>query len=112
MKSTMIVFLLGFMMNGIFSPGVRANPERKIPGREVEQPGNTSQKLNTEVAQTGKSEDEVETEPIDVTAVRESFKLQVPLNYVGKFSSLDPKQKAVEIDVTISPVKPARRKGA
>ncbi len=55
---------------------------------------------------------EVETEPIDVTAVRESFKLQVPLNYVGKFSSLDPKQKAVEIDVTISPVKPARRKGA
>lgn len=58
-----------------------------------------------------KNVSEVETEPIDVSEVRESFTVQVPLNYIGKFSSLNEKQKAVEVDVTISPVKPDRKKG-
>ena len=58
-----------------------------------------------------KNVSEVETEPIEVTEVRESFKLEVPLNYVGKFSSLDEELKAVEIDVVIGPVTPVRKKG-
>ena len=58
-----------------------------------------------------KNVSEVETEPIEVSEVRESFKLEVPLNYVGKFSSLDEELKAVEVDVVIGPVKPVRKKG-
>ncbi len=53
----------------------------------------------------------VETEPIEVGEVHESFKLEVPLNYIGKFSSLDKEQGVVEVDVTIVPVKPVRKKG-
>ena len=64
MKSAMVIFLLGFMMNGFFTQGVQVNPEREIPGREVGQLGNTTQKRYMEVAQTDKAEDEVEKEPI------------------------------------------------
>ena len=64
MKSAMVVFLLGFMMNGFFTQGVQVNPEREIPGRQVEQPGNTTQKLYMEVAQTEKAEDEEKKGPI------------------------------------------------
>lgn len=53
----------------------------------------------------------VETEPIEVSEVHESFKLEVPLNYIGKFSSLDKEQRVAEVDVTIVPVKPVRKKG-
>jgi hypothetical protein len=60
MKSAMMVFFLGFMINGIFTPGVQVNPEREIPDREVEQLGNTP----IEVAQTDKANDEVKNEPI------------------------------------------------
>jgi len=52
----------------------------------------------------------VETEAIEVAEVGESFKLQVPLNYVGKFTSLQEEQ-AVEVNVAIGSVKPARKKG-
>jgi len=58
-----------------------------------------------------KNVSEVETEPIDVTGVSESFRLEVPLNYVGKFSSLEQKKQVVEVEVTIGPVKPVRKKG-
>jgi hypothetical protein len=64
MKSIMMVFLLGFMMNGILAQGVQASPDREIPGREVGQPGNMTQKFNIEVAQTDKAEDEIEKESI------------------------------------------------
>jgi len=64
MNSAIMVFLLGFMMNGIFTQGVQVNPEREIPGRQVEQLGNTTQKRYMEVAQTDKAEDEVKKEPI------------------------------------------------
>ncbi len=58
-----------------------------------------------------KNVSEVETEPIEVSEVRESFRLETPLNYVGKFSSLDEDRKVVEVDVTIGPVSPADKKG-
>ncbi len=58
-----------------------------------------------------KNVSEVETEPIEVSEVRESFKLEIPLNYVGKFSTMDENQKVVEVDVVIGPVKPVRKKG-
>ena len=45
-----------------------------------------------------------------MSEVRESFNLQIPLNYVGKFTSLEEEQ-AVEVNVVIGPVKPARKKG-
>jgi len=58
-----------------------------------------------------KNVSEVETEPIDVTGVSESFRLEVPLNYVGKFSSLEQNKQVIEVEVTIGPVKPVRKKG-
>lgn len=56
-----------------------------------------------------KNVSEVLTEPIDVTEVHESFKLQPTLDYLGKFTSLESGQ-AVEIDVVITPVKPVGKK--
>lgn len=53
---------------------------------------------------------EVVTESIDVAEVQESFSLQVPLNYVGKFTSLQ-KEQAVEVQVVIGSVEPATKKG-
>ena len=58
-----------------------------------------------------KNVSDVETEPIDVTGVSESFHLEVPINYIGKFSSLEQKKQIVEVEVTIGPVKPVRKKG-
>ena len=54
---------------------------------------------------------DVETEPIEVNEVRESFLLEVPLNFAGKNSSLDPDVKAVEVEVGIGPARQVRTKG-
>ena len=51
-----------------------------------------------------KNVSDVETEAIEVTEVHESFKLQTPLNYIGKFTALQEEQ-AVEVNVFIGPVK-------
>jgi hypothetical protein len=64
MKSTIKFFLLGFMMNGIFIPGVRVNPDRMVPGRVVEQLGNTTQQRYIEMAQTDKTKDTEKNEPV------------------------------------------------
>jgi YbbR domain-containing protein len=58
-----------------------------------------------------KNVSDVETEPIEVDGVSESFRLEVPLNYIGRFSSLEKENEVVEVEVTIGPVKPADRKG-
>lgn len=58
-----------------------------------------------------KNVSDVETEPINVDEVRESFKLEVPLNYVGKNTSLEPDVKAVEVEVELGPARQERKKG-
>ncbi len=63
MKSAIMFILLGFMINGIFTPGVRVNPDREVPGRRVEQRGDTSQKRYIEVAQTDKTKEAEKKEP-------------------------------------------------
>ncbi|PLY01092.1 MAG: YbbR domain pair protein [Desulfuromonas sp.] len=57
-----------------------------------------------------KNVNEVVTEAIDISEVRESFQLETPLDYVGKFTSLK-ENLAVEVNVVIEPVKPERKKG-
>ena len=64
MKNASKFFLLGFMMNGILIPGGRVNPARMVPGRVVEQLGNTTQQRNIEMAQTDKNKDAEKKEPI------------------------------------------------
>ncbi len=64
MKSASMFFLLGFMMNGIFTPGVQVNPDRMVPGRVVEQLGNTTQQRYIEMAQTDKTKDTEKNEPV------------------------------------------------
>ncbi len=64
MKSAIKFFLLGFMMNGIFTPGVQVNPDRMGPGRVVEQLGNTTQPSYIEMAQTDKTKDAEKNEPV------------------------------------------------
>lgn len=51
---------------------------------------------------------EVETEVIEIAEVHESFKMQIPLNYVGKFTSLQEEQ-VVDVNVIIGPVKKSGR---
>lgn len=50
-----------------------------------------------------KDVNEVMTEPIDVSDVRENFTLMVPLDYRGKYTSLKD-QQAVEVQVKVAPV--------
>jgi hypothetical protein len=64
MKSASMFILLGFMINGIFIPGVRVNPDREVSGRGVEQHGNTSQQRYVEVAQTDNTKEAEKKEPI------------------------------------------------
>ena len=49
---------------------------------------------------------EVQTEPIDMTGVRESFSLMTPLDYAGRFTSLK-SVRSVEVDVKIVGPPPA-----
>ncbi|MEJ2698087.1 MAG: CdaR family protein [Desulfuromonadales bacterium] len=48
---------------------------------------------------------EVETEPVQLDGVKESFSLMVPVDYRGKYTSLK-EQQAVEVRVKIEPVRP------
>lgn len=50
-----------------------------------------------------KNINEVTTEPIDVSDVRENFSLMVPLDYRGKFTSLKT-DHAVEVEVKVAPL--------
>lgn len=47
-----------------------------------------------------KNVDAVETEPVDITSVQESFTLTVPINYRGTYTELKD-QKTVEVEVQI-----------
>jgi hypothetical protein len=64
MKSAIKFFLLGFMINGIFTPGVRDIPARMVSGSIVEQLGNTTQLRYLEMAQTDKTKDAEKNEPV------------------------------------------------
>jgi len=57
-----------------------------------------------------KSVNVVETEPIDISEVHESFNQQASLDYVGKFTSLA-EQQTVEVRVTIIAGQPEQQKG-
>jgi YbbR domain-containing protein len=48
---------------------------------------------------------EVETDPVQVNGVKESFTLMVPVDYRGKYTSLK-EQQAVEVRVRVEPVPP------
>jgi len=48
---------------------------------------------------------EVETDPVSVAGVAESFSLMVPVRYAGKYTNLK-EQEAVEVQVTISELPP------
>jgi len=57
---------------------------------------------------------EVETDPVNITDVAESFSLMVPLKYAGKYTSLKD-QEAVEVQVRIEadpPPAPAKKKAS
>jgi len=59
-----------------------------------------------------KDVNEVTTEPIDVSDVRENFTLMAPLDYRGKFTTLK-SDRAVEVEVQVAPLgppKPASKK--
>ena len=64
MKNAIKFFLLGFMMNGIFTPGVQVIPDRMVPGSIVEELVNTTQQRYIEMAQTDKTKDAEKNEPI------------------------------------------------
>ena len=43
----------------------------------------------------------VETDPIEIEGVQDSFSLIIPINYQGKYTSLK-EDKTVEVEVTIT----------
>ncbi len=63
MKSAIMFFLLGFMMNGISIPGGQVIPDRGGPARGLEQLGNTIQQIGMGMAQTDKTKDAEKKEP-------------------------------------------------
>jgi hypothetical protein len=63
-KIAIMFFLLGFMMNGIFTLRVQAILDREVPESDVQQLLNTSQQRDTETAQNDETKETKKNEPI------------------------------------------------
>lgn len=84
------VVLEGEVAEGYHLDGVTSNPDKVVvEGAESEL----------------KDVREVDTDPVSVGGVAESFSLMVPLRYAGKYTTLK-EQEAVEVQVKISPIPP------